>query len=102
MKFDFIIFLSVFMMILVLVIHCKILIKFHVCLLIFQLIPLQVNLLNRSMNSSLTPIFGFSSSASPEPESQNEQDKAAADQTKEPGSILESQSQSDRRKEWGF
>lgn len=43
------------------------------------------------MNSSLTPIFGFSSSASPEPESQNEQDKAAADQTKEPDAEPESE-----------
>jgi len=64
----------------------------------FQLIPVQTNFLN-SMNPSLTSRFGFSSTASHEHASegakvsdQSEQAEAA-DQTKESGSILESQSQ---------
>src|ERR1044072_7665055 len=108
MKFEFIIVLDFRRVVLVLAMHFnfKILILFHVCLLIFQLIPRQINLLRPSMNSSLTSAFGFSSSASPEPASeepkattdQSEQDKGA-DQTKGSGSISESRSQSVKRKE---
>ncbi|KAJ1441317.1 GrpE nucleotide exchange factor [Sesbania bispinosa] len=59
-----------------------------------KLIPLQINLLSPSINSSMTPRFGFSSSASPEPASDEQgktsEETKAADQTKE--SDIESES----------
>ncbi|RDX91830.1 grpE, partial [Mucuna pruriens] len=113
----------------ILVMHFKILIKFHICFLMFQLIPVQVNLLLPPINSLSTPRFGFSSSASTEtndkekgnnvnngdstidnPAKANEEtenfDQAGqakpADKTGESGSILDSQSQTVKRRKKSF